>query len=126
MTPQTKTILVVDDEAAIRRLAQRVLQRLGYKTLEAENGREGLALLTENREKIDVILLDLHLPDGSGTEWAEKFRDIQVDLPIIFFTGSNAPLDTVNAQGAKSYFLKKPFTPASVSDVFQEVFGTNT
>lgn len=122
MTHQPKTILVVDDEAAIRRLSQRVLQRLGFATLEEENGEQGLSRISRDPDKVDGVLLDLHLPDGAGTEWAEKFRAIRPDLPIIFFTGSNPPQHPVLGETKRSYYLKKPFTPDSVSKVLQSVF----
>lgn len=120
-----KTILILDDEAAIRRLSQRLLHRLTYQTLEAENGNQGFQLLSNPSTRIDSVLLDLNLPDGAGTEWAEKFRNLRPELPIVYFTGSNPPADQGNAREERNFFLKKPFTPASIQDVFQRVFASD-
>ncbi|WFB34818.1 response regulator [Kiritimatiellota bacterium B12222] len=115
-----RTILIVDDEAPIRKLSQRLLKRNHYETMEAANGNEALSQYESNPEQVDGVLLDLNLPDGTGEEWAEKFREIKPDIPIIYFTGSNPP--ACRGGVSRSYYLKKPFTPASVSELLQEVF----
>ncbi|MDF3127696.1 response regulator [Kiritimatiellaeota bacterium B1221] len=113
-----KTILIIDDEAPIRRLSKRLLERKQYQTLEAENGQAGLHLLEQHPEEIDAVLLDLHLPDGSGNEWAIRLRAVCPNIPIIYFTGSNTS-SLKSQDDPHQYFLKKPFTPDSISDVVE-------
>ncbi len=117
-----KTILIIDDEAPIRRLSKRLLERKEYQTLEAENGSDGLQQLEQNQEQVDAVLLDLHLPDGSGNEWALKLRALRPELPIIYFTGSN-PEAIKDHNDPNRYFLKKPFTPDSISKVIALAVG---
>ena len=116
-------ILIVDDEASIRRLCQRLLHRKNVNTLEAKTGKEGYNQIEEHAFAIHAVLLDLNLPDGSGTEWATKYRELHSELPIIFFTGSSAPPECTTHSQPLFYFLKKPFTPTSMFEVLQKVLG---
>ena len=111
-----KTILIVDDEAPIRRLSKRLLERKEYHTLEAGTGAEGLQQLESHQDSVDAVLLDVHLPDGSGAEWALKLRELRPEIPIIYFTGSNTA-SLGNHGNLKDFFLKKPFTPDSITGV---------
>lgn len=118
MADLRKNILIVDDEAPIRRLSQRILKRKGYETKAVETGAEGLRHLDDPANPVDVVLLDLNLPDGSGKDWAVNYRVLRPELPIVYFTGSNAPAGSLDTTGGSGmYYLKKPFTPASIAEI---------
>ena len=103
-----KRILVVDDAMNLM-LTKRILEK-EYNVLLAESGKE--ALLKMKGEKIDLILLDIAMPEMNGIETFERMKEISVDIPVIFLTASGYEDDVRSAirLGAVNY-LKKPFFP---------------
>ncbi|MEI7492767.1 MAG: response regulator [Bacteroidota bacterium] len=101
------TILVIDDEAQIRRLLDITLSASGYKIIEAATGREGLALAATTQ--VSLIILDLGLPDTDGIEILKRLRE-WYEKPIIILSVRNSEEDIVQAldNGANDY-LTKPF-----------------
>ncbi len=106
-----ETVLVVDDEHAIRTIAVEVLEELGYRTLEAEDAATGLALLQSNA-RIDLLVSDVGLPNGmNGRQLAEAARLLRPGLNVLFITGYAE--STVLGQGnlpPGMQVLTKPFT----------------
>ncbi len=104
------TVLVVDDDPAIRSVCKDVLEEQGYAVLEAESGRAALAMLAKSN--VDAILLDLMLPDFDGFQVTEKVRSQRstADIPIIFISARGRTFDKVHAlkMGADDYMVK-PF-----------------
>jgi two-component system, OmpR family, KDP operon response regulator KdpE len=107
MSGQNLTVLVVDDERAIRRFLRASLSTHGYTVLEAENGSEALAITAERQP--DVIFLDLGLPDMDGIEVTRKLRE-WTEIPIIILSVRDQEMDKIQAldAGADDY-LTKPF-----------------
>jgi DNA-binding response OmpR family regulator len=103
-----KTILVVDDQANVRRLLREYLEEEGFHVVVAENGRD--ALYAARREKPDLILLDLMMPEMSGYEFMRTFTKEQ-DTPIILLTAKLEESDKVLGLelGADDY-ITKPFS----------------
>src|SRR5205085_6207356 len=83
----TETILVAEDEAALRELARDVLEGLGYKVLLARDGAEAVALYEAERARIDLLLLDVVMPHMGGHEAYEHIRTLDGATPVIFMTG---------------------------------------
>ncbi len=79
-----ETILVVEDEPAVRRLAVRSLQRMGYRVLEARNGAEGVELFNKHSKEIDLVILDMLMPKLNGRDAYEQMRNTRPDLKAIF------------------------------------------
>jgi two-component system KDP operon response regulator KdpE len=102
-----KRILVIDDEAAIRRLLKTRLEPDGYIVLEAKNGEEGLREAASQRP--ELIILDLGLPDLSGTEVLKRIREWS-QVPVLILTVQDSQEDKVALldAGADDY-LSKPF-----------------
>ena len=100
-----KTILIVEDNTDIHNLLEEVLENEKYRVLDSYSGTEALMVL--EREKVDLILLDLMLPGLNGEEIIKKIKDI----PIIVISAKISPEDKVNAllSGANDY-LTKPFS----------------
>ena len=100
-----KTILIVEDNTDIHNLLKEVLENEKYRVLDSYSGTEALMVL--EREKVDLILLDLMLPGLNGEEIIKKIKDI----PIIVISAKISPEDKVNAllSGANDY-LTKPFS----------------
>lgn len=84
---QQACILLVDDEKQIRETMAEVLEAMGYKVFVAGNGLEGFELFETHQQQINVAIMDMIMPLQSGSELAERIRQINADLPIIFLTG---------------------------------------
>lgn len=99
-------VLTVDDEAGIRQNVTAYLEDCGYRTLEAANGAEGLALF--RREHPDVVLCDLRMPEMDGLDVLARIRDESPDTPVIVVSGVGTLGDVVEAlrRGAWDYLTK--------------------
>ena len=82
-----KRVLVVDDEPGVRRLACQMLEREGYRTMEAEDGREALALLSADPSRVALVLTDVRMPHMNGMQLEEAIRDEWPRLPVILMSG---------------------------------------
>jgi two-component system, cell cycle sensor histidine kinase and response regulator CckA len=107
----SETVLLVEDEEPVRNITSRLLQALGYRVVEAENGEEALRLFNAYNGKIDLLLTDVVMPGLGGREVAEALRALNPDLKVLFQSGYTD--DTVVRRGilrSEVAFLKKPFT----------------
>ncbi|MFH0941499.1 MAG: response regulator [Chloroflexota bacterium] len=113
--PGTKTVLVIEDEAEIRKFACRVLELEGYRVLDAGDGDRGLALLRESA--VDLVLLDLRLPvrDGWSVLAHLKSEPEMATVPVIIFTATAGRSQHERARrlGAAGY-LVKPLSAGSL------------
>ena len=106
---QTKTILIADDELRIRKLVADFLLREGYLVLEADNGKTALAMLA--KEKIDLVILDVMMPEQDGLSVCREIRKTS-SVPVIMLTARGEEIDQLFAfeLGADEY-VTKPFSP---------------
>ena len=100
-------VLLVDDQTLVRMVASEFLMDAGHIVVEASTAEEALAKLAVAR--VDVIMTDVHLPTLSGVELAEKAREINPAVGIVFATGARAPTFDPG-DGAVAVLLAKPFT----------------
>lgn len=114
----TGTVLLIDDEELIRITAASILKTLGYIVLLAENGKEGLAVYKENRDEIDLIVLDMIMPVMGGRETFEEIRKFDDDIPIIISSGfaKEEDLAAMSEQGITG-FLHKPFRREEIAEM---------
>jgi two-component system cell cycle sensor histidine kinase/response regulator CckA len=82
-----ETILVAEDEPRVRRVALQILQRAGYHTLAAANGAEAIRMLSERAEAVQLVLLDLVMPEMGGAETWAKMRALRPNLKVLFTSG---------------------------------------
>ncbi|GMV13777.1 MAG: hypothetical protein AMXMBFR56_20010 [Polyangiaceae bacterium] len=116
------TVLVVDDEPAIRNVSRRLLEQSGFRVLTAEDGRSGLATLRAERARIEVVILDLTMGDLSGVEVLRELEQIAPGLPVVLASGYSA--DDVAAElreRPRVVFLPKPFTLEALLDAIEAV-----
>jgi DNA-binding response OmpR family regulator/signal transduction histidine kinase len=114
------TILVVDDESTVRNFAKIALEKRGYTVLAAETGEEGIALLLQSGNKVDLILLDLTMPGMSGEEAFEQVRRIDPAVPVILSSGFSHTTAAERFQGKNiSGFLGKPYKGSQLCDTVQ-------
>jgi nitrogen-specific signal transduction histidine kinase len=104
-----ETVLVVDDEAAIRMIVTELLDELGYSAIEAEDGASGLRVLQSGAE-IDLLVTDVGLPGGvSGRQLADAARELRPDLRVLFITGYAESGTLSGARSPRVRVLTKPF-----------------
>jgi len=117
-TGGTETILLVEDEPAVRMLTRIVLQRGGYRVIEAASGAEGWRAFEKAGGKIDLALTDVVMPEGmSGRELADKLLSVRPDLRVIFTSGYSADFSGRElALKNRQSFLQKPATPKEILD----------
>jgi signal transduction histidine kinase/ActR/RegA family two-component response regulator len=124
----SETILVVEDEDAVRELAVIVLEKHGYRVLQAASGDEAVAVWKRHRERISLLLTDMVMPgELSGWELAQQLLDAQPGLKVIYTSGysDDVALD-VFSMGKKVNFVQKPYQPSKLAQaVRQALDGTN-
>jgi PAS domain S-box-containing protein len=111
----SETILLVEDEAAVRQLARTVLELQGYKVLEAAEGKQALALAQGHIGPVHLLLSDVVMPEMSGPVLAGRLLGLRPDLKIIYISGHST--GSVLHHGLKQgtvAFLQKPFTPEAL------------
>jgi two-component system, cell cycle sensor histidine kinase and response regulator CckA len=103
------TVLVVDDETAVRRFAVRVLQRDGYDVLEASDGAEAIDLLRSGKVPIDIIVSDIVMPRMNGVELMQAVEGSHSHIPVVLMSGyATAALSELGIATPCS-ILPKPF-----------------
>jgi PAS domain S-box-containing protein len=111
------TVLVVEDEVSVRRLACRVLRARGYRVLEASDGREALRLLHQSEASLDLILTDIIMPGLSGPALVERLLLEEPDVKVLYITGYSE--EAIRQQGvlpAGGALLEKPFTAHQLAE----------
>src|SRR4026209_792166 len=104
---KTPTILVVDDDLESRAAMVKVLESVGYKTLEADNGQSGLDLILD--DNIDVLVTDLRLPVMDGVELLKRAKAADQEIEVILITGHGSVEIAVEAIKEGAYdFITKP------------------
>lgn len=120
-----KTVLVVDDHEDQRELIIDVLKGK-YQVIEAKDGQTAVDMFIKYKDTIGVVLLDLHLPDMTGNEVFQKFRQITVtELPhIVVISGLNDPEDIIDsfAENDAFFYLEKPYSAKELVRVINESF----
>ena len=109
--------LLADDEPAVRRVGRRMLERLGFEVLLAEDGEQAVRLMREQHDRIVVVILDLTMPGLSGEEAFREMRRIRPDVRVILTSGYNEQDTTARFAGkGLAGFLQKPFQLALLRD----------
>jgi signal transduction histidine kinase/HAMP domain-containing protein len=116
------TILVIDDEEAVRQTAKSALESYGYRVLVAANGKEGVNLFHELRDAIDAVLLDVTMPVMSGEEALVSLKGIREDIPVVLSSGFNEDDATRRFTGkGLAGFVQKPYTAARLAEKMKMV-----
>jgi len=118
----SETVLLVEDNAAVRSLAREALSRYGYRVLEAENGQEAMRVAAGHLDEIDVVVTDLVMPLMGGRELATRLRARRRGLKIIFTSGhASDPSAREGINASWATFIRKPFTPAVLGKIVRDV-----
>lgn len=122
MTEHPPTILFIDDEQAVRFLAAEGLKLLGgYHTIQAESGSAAIESLEEFGAQIDLIVLDLTMPQMSGEETYALLSQRRPDIPIILSSGHEPDNLIERFDPPPAGFLQKPYRPQTLFETIQRV-----
>src|SRR5690242_18612743 len=116
-----ETILLVEDEPAVRRLVSQMLQLTGYTVLEAANGAEALGLMDHNGQPVDLLLTDIVMPSMNGGTLAQRLSSRFPEMRVLFTSGymDDGVVQEVVTMGAQ--FLPKPFTLEALTRKVRQV-----
>jgi signal transduction histidine kinase/CheY-like chemotaxis protein len=118
----TETVLIVDDEDMIVEVAEELFDQLGYKVLIAGSGREAIETYEKNKEKIDIVLLDMIMPNMSGGETYDKLKEINPDVKVLLASGYSmiGTATEIMDRGCNG-FIQKPFKMKELSQKLREI-----
>ena len=117
--PLSGTVLVVDDEPEILRLARKILERQGLQVLTAQDGKLGLETFAQHADEIVLVLLDLTMPNMHGEETFRRLRQARPELPVLLMSGYNEQDATQRFVGkGLAGFISKPF---QVEELLEQV-----
>ncbi len=109
-----ETILLVEDDPAVRELTERILNSAGYRTLVAADGRQALALALRH-PTVDLLLTDLIMPGMNGRQLADQLTTLIPDLPVVFTSAHTRGILAAQGHGGVTAFLDKPFTATTLT-----------
>ncbi|MBI2469676.1 MAG: PAS domain S-box protein [Planctomycetes bacterium] len=118
----TETILVAEDEDDVRNLARIVLERHGYKVIEAVDGNDAVEKFLENKDKVQLLLTDVIMPNKNGREAYDEIKEVRPDIKAIFMSGHSE--DIANKKGilGKGFpLIAKPVSPIELLKRMREV-----
>ena len=116
------TVLLVEDDELDLDAMTRTFVRHGYLVLSARSGHDAMSLIHTPLQPIDVVILDLNLPDVGGVDLCARIRELHPTLPVVVCTGSTDPADAVGLMnmGVRRFFYK----PVAMADLLASVEGT--
>jgi CheY-like chemotaxis protein len=106
-----EVVLVVEDEADVRRMAERILTKSGYSVIAKSAGEEALQICRDERQQVDLLLTDVIMPGMLGTELVEAVLEVKPGLAVVFMSGYSHEVLAPEAVGRDgSSFIEKPFS----------------
>jgi two-component system cell cycle sensor histidine kinase/response regulator CckA len=118
----TETILLVDDEKMVLEVSKELLKSMGYRVYAVESGQEAIALFKGKRNEIDLVILDMIMPEISGGETFDRLREINPGIKVLLSSGYslNGEAQTIMDRGCKG-FIQKPFQIEKLSQKVREM-----
>jgi PAS domain S-box-containing protein len=111
-----ETVLLVEDEETVRKLARKILVRHGYEVLEAANGAEALEIWLRQPNRIDLVVTDVVMPTMGGAELIRRLRAARPNTPVLLMSGyTDDAIVRQSIASAQDWFLEKPFTPDALA-----------
>jgi len=121
-TSGTETLLIVENESAIRALLQVALSRNGYTVLTAESGRKALELVRNHTGAIHLLITDVIMPDMDGPELVRHLSTIRPDTRTLFMSGyMDNTLGERGILATNANFIQKPFSPRAIAQRVREI-----
>ena len=118
----TETILLVEDDDAVRRMTRTALARLGYQVLEARNDQEALRHCQSHEDPLHLLLSDVVMPEVSGPELAQVLLNLRPELRVLLMSGyTDVEILRYGVLEKGLAYMQKPFTPARLAGKVREV-----
>lgn len=121
---QGYTVLLVEDEQALRAMARDALRMQGYSVLEAADGEQGISIFERCGAKIDLVVSDIVMPQLGGLDMLDRMRKLRPDLKVLFMSGYSDRIDEIT--NANLAFVPKPFTPDQLLKAIRDILPSNT
>jgi len=115
------TILLVDDDETVLGVGSLMIQKFGYKALQATNGREAIQIFQDNVNDICLVILDEKLPDKFGTDICKRLKEFEPDVKVLHTSGLGKSLADDGFECGCEAFLRKPFRVAELSNKLKEM-----
>jgi hypothetical protein len=122
----SETILLVDDEAVIRNLGRAILQRQGYRVLLAEDGKQAVEIYQKEKDQIDLVILDLTMPQLSGRDALRCLLKINPRVRVLFSSGYSAEHVTESEKDGVLGFINKPYRPQELANTVRDALDRRT
>ena len=124
MNAEKGTILVVDDEELVLDVEVTLLQRIGYKTLMACNSREACQLFKDKNEQIDLVILDMIMPDENGAITYKRLKKIDPDVKVLIATGyyKDGNVEEI-LNDSQTGLIMKPFKIGEFADKIDSILS---
>ena len=118
----TETILLVDDEDMIIDVSRKIIENLGYEVLIAKSGKESIEIYKKNQKKIDIVILDMIMPEMGGGDTYEKLKEINPDIKVLLSSGYsiNGLASKILSRGCDG-FIQKPYSIKGLSQEIRKV-----
>ena len=122
--PGMCTILLADDEEMVLDVSAELLKEFGYSVLEARGGREAVRIYEANRERIDLVILDMYMPDINGAEVFDRLKEINPDIKVLMSSGYNLESHAHEALALGCVgFVRKPYTIKQLRQTIEKTLG---
>jgi DNA-binding NtrC family response regulator len=115
------TILLVDDEKMVLDVGVKMFTRLGFNVIPVENGRKAIETFKERKDSIDIVVLDIVMPDLGGAEVVDAIKDIDPNTKIMLSSGYGRDRNTADIMQNCHAFIQKPFSMQELSASLQSI-----
>jgi CheY-like chemotaxis protein len=120
----SETVLLVDDEDTIREVGQELLEAMGYRVLMASDGKEAIELYKKDRNDIDMVLLDMVMPNMGGGDAYDRMKEINPDIKVLLSSGFSIDGEATQIlERGCNDFIQKPFTMKELSRKIREILA---
>ena len=117
-------MLVVDDAEDIRVILSKLLQSRGHEVLTGVTGKDAVKILVEDRIVVDLILLDVMMPEMDGFEALSRVRERGINVPVIMLTAKSTDADIIKGyQVGADYYIAKPFRNETLLNIIDYLIG---
>ncbi len=117
-----RTILVVDDEPMALKLVQSILEKRGFQVLASTSPKHALKLFAAERDRIELLISDIVMPEMDGTKLASRIVAQNPELPVLFMSGFVTENEVADTSALREFaFIRKPFRPATLVQAVQKM-----
>jgi two-component system, cell cycle sensor histidine kinase and response regulator CckA len=120
--PVARTILIVEDDDAVRVPTVELLKMEGLKVLQARTGEEAIQVVLQNRSTLDLLVTDIVMPKMTGHEVADKLLEMNPELKVLYMSGEDASAASLRNKGM-SAVLRKPFRLEALKEKIHDLLG---